>query len=502
MSASAVRGGQVYVEIGANPSKLLNALRIVNTQIGNLGSGMASVGKTMAVAGSAIAGPIMAAGMAFASQNAEVLRAQASLVSLGEAVGSAVAPAVVGASNAIAGMAEAAARFVRENEELVRQVLAVGSALVGVGTLLFTFGEGLSIVSRVAGNIGGPILSLAKIIGTVAGALITIATSGPVLAIAAVLGGIAVAARVAGVDLGKMAGDLRGSFDGPINDAKALLAELGETTSTTITGVYNSIAAGDIAGAIDILWSGVQAAWLRGQAAIMGVIDPWVSLIQNTFDVLGTSIAIVWDLMGTDIGNAVRTVSAVVLGVFDELANGVMATFDMMVGSIKKSWILITDFLKGAKNTQRKLDAIDNENQSRADQRGKDRPGLVARMNEASNTNATEVQASYQRYFDANDGLNKRIAGREDANRQRAADRMAAVNQAKTALEQKVAQTSAPDGIKKPQAGSMSFSTAGTFSAFGLGQLGTGNIDKQQLEELKRIREELQRQALAGGIGP
>ena len=51
MSASAVRGGQVYVEIGANPSKLLNALRIVNTQIGNLGSGLSSVGQTMAVAG-------------------------------------------------------------------------------------------------------------------------------------------------------------------------------------------------------------------------------------------------------------------------------------------------------------------------------------------------------------------------------------------------------------------------------------------------------------------
>jgi hypothetical protein len=179
-----------------------------------------------------------------------------------------------------------------------------------------------------------------------------------------------------------------------------------------------------------------------------------------------------------------------------------MATFDMMVGEIQKAWIRITGYLKGATDTQSKLDAIDKENQSRADQRGKDRPGLVARMNEASNTNATEYQAANQRYFDANDDLNKRIAGREDANRQRAADRMAAVNQAKTALEQKVAQTSAPDGIKKPQAGSMSFSTAGTFSAFGLGQLGTGSVEKQQLDELKRIREELQRQARVGGIGP
>jgi len=484
MSASAVRGGQVYVEIGANPSKLLNALRIVNTQIGNLGSGLSTVGRTMALAGSAIAGPIMVAGTAFASQNAEVLRAQASLVSLGEAVGKAVAPAVVGASNAIAGMAEAAARFVRENEDLVRQVLAVGGALVGVGALLFTFGDGLSIVSRIAGNIGGPILSLVKTIGTLAGALITIATSGPVLAIAAVLGGIAVAAHVAGVDLAKMAGSLRGSFDGPINDAKALLADLGATASTTITGVYNSIAAGDIAGAIDILWSGVQAAWLRGQAAIMGVIDPWVSLIQNTFDVLGTYVVSGLDLLSTDAGNAVRKVSAVVMGIFDELANGVMATFDVMIGNIQKAWIRITGYLQGATDTQSKLDAIDKENQSRADQRGKDRSGLAARMNEAIGTNATESQAAKDRQSAAMSDLDKRMTGREDANRKRAADRMAAVEQAKTALDQNVAQTSAPAPVAGGAAAAKSStSIAGTFSAFGVGQMAGGNVQKLQLDE-------------------
>ena len=484
MSASAVRGGQVYVEIGANPSKLLNALRIVNTQIGNLGSGLSSVGQTMAAAGAAISGPIMAAGIAFANQNDAVLRAQASLLSLGEAVGKAVAPAVVGASNAIADMADSAARFVRDNEDLVRQVLAVGGALVGVGTLLFAFGNGLSIVSGIAGNIGGPILSLAKIVGTLTASLITIATSGPVLAIAVVLGGIALAARAAGVDLGKMAGDLRGSFDGPINDAKALLADLGETTSTTITGIYNSIAAGDIAGAIDILWSGVQAAWLRGQAAIMGVIDPWVSLIQNTFDVLGTYVVSGLDLLSTDAGNAVRKVSSVVMGIFDELANGVMATFDMMIGNIQKAWIRITGFLQGATDTQSKLDAIDKENQSRADQRGKDRPGLAARMGEAIATNATESQAARDRQGVAMSDLDKRMMGREDANRQRAADRMAAVNEAKTALEQKVGQTSAPAAVSGGAAAAKATtSIAGTFSAFGVGQMSGGNVQKLQLDE-------------------
>lgn len=484
MSASAVRGGQVYVEIGANPSKLLNALRIVNTQIGSLGDGLSSVGRTMALAGSAIAGPIMAAGTAFANQTGEVLRAQAALVSLGEAVGKAVAPAVVGASNAIAGMANAAARFVRENEDLVHQVLVFGSALIGVGTVLITFGDSLSIVSRIARNIGTPILSLVKIIGTLTPVLITIATSGPVLAIAAVLGGIAVAARVAGVDLAKMAGSLRGSFDGPINDAKALLADFGETTSTTITGIYNSIAAGDIAGAIDILWAGVNAAWLRGQAAILGVIDPFISGVLNVFDYLRTNVVNNIDSLQTDSAAVFRTLSAVVVGVFDNLKMDVLTTFDALLAGIKIAWTRIQDYLTGATDTEQKIAKIGEDLFSRATERRKENPGIQKRLADAAIANQLNEGAAISRQTTNRQNSNDRIVGRVDADRQRAADRMAAVEAAKTALDQKVASTSAPASVSRPQEVAKSTtSIAGTFSAFGVGQMAGGNVQKLQLDE-------------------
>ena len=478
MSASAVRGGQVYIEIGADSSRAIAALGRINAVVGNLGGGLSKLGKTFMGAGAAIVAPIMAAGMAFAGQDEAVVRAQESLMSLGQAVGQAVAPAIVGVAKAITGMAESASRFVRDNEQLVRQVLAVGGALVGVGALMFGFGKTMSLVSFTVANFSKPLMTVISIV---------MALAGPALAVAAALGGIAFAASAAGVDLGKLvqsAGAIGGVFDGPINDAKALLADLGETTSTTITGIYNSIAAGDIAGAIDILWSGVQAAWLRGQAAIMGVIDPWVSMIQNVFDVLGTYVVSGLDLLSTDAGNAVRKVSSVVMGIFDELANGVMATFDMMIGNIQKAWIRITGFLEEATDTQSKLDAIDKENQSRADQRGKDRPGLAARMGEAISTNATESQAARDRQGAAMSDLDKRMMGREDANRQRAADRMAAVNEAKTALEQKVNQTSAPAAVSGGAAAAKATtSIAGTFSAFGVGQMSGGNVQKLQLDE-------------------
>ena len=502
MSASAVRGGQVYVEIGANPSKLLNALRIVNTQVGNLGSSVAGIGTRMAAAGGAITAPIAASAFAFAGQNAEILKAQEALKGIGQEVGSAVAPAFVGMAKVVAGAANAVSRFIRENPKLVQQMLVLGGAMTGVGAVLFGVGTGLNMLTRVIGPVSSTLFALSKAALAVGGSLVTIATSGPVLALAAVLGGVALAAHTAGVDLTALGSKVGTSFQGPIGEAKRLFSDLSATASTTVEGIYNSIAAGDIGAAVDIMWAGINAAWLRGQQTIMNVIDPWVSLVQNTFDVLGTSVAIVWDLLGTDIGNAVRKVSSVIMGIFDELANGVVATFDTMVGEIQKAWIRITGYLQGATDTQSKLDAIDKENQPRADQRGKDRPGLTARMKEATATNASNTQAANERYFSANADLEARIAVREQANRKRAADRAKAVADANAALQQKVDQTRAPAAIAAGGAASMKTSVAGTFSAFGLGQLGTGNIDKQQLDELKRIREELQRQARVGGIGP
>ena len=90
MSASAVRGGQVYVEIGANPSKLLAALSTINTKIADVGMTLETAGAGMAAIGAAIAGPILAVGGAFVAQTAEMENMRAALKDIGTAVGEAV----------------------------------------------------------------------------------------------------------------------------------------------------------------------------------------------------------------------------------------------------------------------------------------------------------------------------------------------------------------------------------------------------------------------------
>jgi hypothetical protein len=397
-------------------------------------------------------------------------------------------------ANAIAGMAEAASRFVRENEQLVRQVLAVGGALVGVGALMFGFGKTMSVVSFTIANFSKPLMAVMSIV---------MALAGPALAVAAALGGIAFAANAAGVDLGKLvqsAGAIGGVFAGPINDAKALLADLGETTSTTISGIYNSIAAGDIAGAIDILWSGVQAAWLRGQAAIMGVIDPFLTGIMNVFDYLKTNVVNNVDSLQTDSAAVFRTLSAVVVGVFDNLKMDVLTTFDALLAGIKIAWTRIQDYLSGATDTEQKIAKIGEDLFSRAEERRKENPGIQKRLADAAIANQMYEGAAISRQTTNRQKSNDRMAGRVDADRQRAADRMAAVEAAKTTLNEKVAQTSAPASISGGSAAKSSTSVAGTFSAFGVGQMGGGNVQKQQLDALLKIQAGIDQANRVGGI--
>jgi hypothetical protein len=495
MSASAVRGGQVYVEIGANPSKLLNALRLVNTKVAGIGEAMASAGVRASSAGAAMAAPIAGLGMAMAAQTQEFSNAKAAVVDLSNAIGSAVAPAFVGVAKIVAEVTKSVTEFVRAHPEAVRQVAALGAVLVGVGVPLIGVGNGMVWLSKASSVAIAPIMSLVSTIASLGAALITIAASQPVLALAGIIAGAAFAAQAAGVDIGKLGGAIGSSLSGPIAKAKSLMLDLASTATVTVEGIYRAIASGDLAGAMDIAWAGAVVAWLKGQKAIMDALDPFVSLVQNALDYLKTNAVNNWDALGTDSAAAVRTLSAIVLGVFDNLANGVMATFDTMVGAVQKAWIRIQDFFKGATDTQQKLDAIDKENQSRAEERGKMRPGIQKRLEDATVVNQLNEGALIARQQRNRELSDRRMAGREDANRQRSTDRADAVAQANQNLRDQVNRFPVPAPVA--QASTASTKVMGTFSAFGIGQMGAFNVEQQQLEELKRIREEIKRQGAA-----
>jgi len=75
---SKVRGGQVFVEIGADPRKLFKALNDLNRHVGRIGASMTQLGGRMTALGAAIAAPLGLATRQFASFD-DAIRATAAV---------------------------------------------------------------------------------------------------------------------------------------------------------------------------------------------------------------------------------------------------------------------------------------------------------------------------------------------------------------------------------------------------------------------------------------
>ena len=500
MSASAVRGGQVYVEIGANPSKFLAALSTINTKVADVGMTLETAGAGMAAIGAAIAGPILAVGGAFVEQTAEMQNMQRAVKDIGRAVAEAVAPAYVGIANVVAGAAKAIATFVRQNQGLVRLAVVVGGYFTAWGAATWALGYAMTSLSRAVAMSIGPISAFVTYLKAAAVAFGVFATSGPVLVAVAVLGGLGAAAVGAGVDLRKLAGVIGGAFADPIGNLTAVFGDLLGTVNLTVEGIYRAISAGDLAGAVDVLWAGWQAAWARGEQAIMGSLDPFIEDVQNAMGEMGVAVAAQWEQTFADL--ATSSWGSAFLASMDNVINYGMAAWDKYVGFLQREWAYAMRFIGRMSKDQfgKEIDRINQANAANAAQRDRDRPGFAGRTNLTEDQKAAIRKEAADRQAAMFGDMDQRRKERADRTAANVRDRAAAVADANRNLQAQVNRFPVPQA--PAMGGALKTETAGTFSAFGLGQLGTGNIDKQQLEELKRIRTELEKQARAGGIGP
>jgi hypothetical protein len=406
----------------------------------------------------------------------------------------------VGIANVVAGAAKAVANFVRQNQQLIRLAVAVGGYFTVWGTATYALGFAMTTLSRGIAMSVGPIGAFVASMKSGAIAVAAFATSGPVLAAVSVFAGIAAGAAYAGVDLRKLAGTIGGAFANPIANLKAVFGDLIGTVNLTVEGMYRAIAAGDLRGAVTVLWAGWQAAWARGQQAIMNVMDPWIEAVQNVLSDLGIGLAAAWDQMWVDI--ATSEWGGYILGAMDNVLNGMMAYWDNTTGLIQKGWTEMWRRIGRISDEQAAAEfaRIDAANAANAAQRDRERPGFAGRVGLTEEQKQKMQQESRDRQdamFAEAERLRKE---RADRTRRNVGERAQAVADANFALQAQVNRFPVPQAVG--MAGATKTEAAGTFSAFGLGQLGSGNIDKQQLEELKRIREELQRQARMGGIGP
>ena len=301
----------------------------------------------------------------------------------------------------------------------------VGGAVAGMATYLG------SLAMAVAGSVASAAAVAAAWLAPLAPfALLAAAIAGAGALIYSFRGQIGAAFSGVGELVSQASGSIGEGFTAAVSDAVVVFGDLFVTAKQTFNGIYEAITAGDLAGAMDILWAGLVAGWLRGTEAIMSYVDPWLTTFQDAFTILGAGIYKTWDGLWTSVGNAINTAGAYMMGAFDNIINPILASWDVLEAGIRKAWIRISGIFKDGEQKQAELDAVDAEMKSRADRRANERPGIAGRTARADEKNAQANKELEDRKKAVDADTQATMEERQAANSQRAEERRAATQSA------------------------------------------------------------------------
>lgn len=419
-------------------------------------------------------------------------------------VGGAVAPMLTSLANALSVAAANVGKFITANQQFVAVALNVGAALgvvgvavYGVGTALRGLSSGISLVVKGFGlfsALASPVLLVAAGIGAAVFALYKFKDQ-----IGAALGSVSPLVQQAAGAIGQVLGTA-------VADGMVVLGDLATTATTTFSGIYDAIVAGDLSGAMDILWAGLQAGWLRGVEGLMSYVDPWIASFQDAFTIMGAEIYKSWDALWVTVGNALNTAGAYLLGAFDNIINPILAMWDTLEAGILKSWNYIQSFFKSGFDLQKENQKVDNEMAARSRQRELDRPGIESRAATARKDNM-KAEGDLIKRRDAIDASTQdTVAGREDALRQRADQRRADTLAAEAALSDAVNKSKERQAVVAETTGAAAASpsekaavaaadaaatdsskskaeVAGSFSSANLGGMGFGSTLQERIAQ-------------------
>lgn len=376
----------------------------------------------------------MASGLSGAMANIRAALERAAI-----AVSDAIGPALMGIAGPIADVIGGFAKFVSANQELVATIANVAVGAIAIGGVLVGLGGTLTFISAAIAPVLASIAAIGTVIGVVmspVGLLIAgltaLAVAGP--KVAASMGGMF--AGVGGA-VESVAASIGGGFNAAVSNGMTVLGDLATTATVTFDGIYAAIAEGDLAGAMDVLWAGLYAGWLRGVEAIMGAVDPWVTSFQNVFTDIGHYLYIVWDTLWTDLAAVTRTAGAAVYGAFESLVNPILQRWDDLVTALKREWITIKSLFAVSGAAKQKLrderTKLDEDAKARREAR-KSGTGVAARLAEAAATNAEEEQRRKERQAAIYQSADDIKAGRAAENQRRADERRSATQAAEGAV--------------------------------------------------------------------
>lgn len=375
---------------------LAQVFQIVASPIVITGKALYAMGSGAMLVIRSLAGVGAAAASAFMTFARMALLASASVVSFAASAISGIATYLAGlagatASTIVSAMSMAAAWLLP-----LAPFLLLAAAVAGAGALFYSFGGSIS-------NALAPVADLASTAGS------SIATA----------------------------------FSGVVADASVVFGDLKATAVSTFGGISDAISSGDLAGAATMLWLGLTAGFLRGMAAIMSYVDPWIEGLQNIFGDVGTAIVTTWDSLWTTLGALTNTAGAAMMGFVDVIVNGFRTTFNNLVSNIEIAWTKVTGFLSGSQTIDADVAKITTKQDAEKVKIDAANPGVKSRLKTANNENKQARTESDDRVAAAEDANAQTRQDRADRTKARADSRQEGVAAADAAVEGKRAELGA-----------------------------------------------------------
>jgi hypothetical protein len=194
---------------------------------------------------------------------------------LSDRIGAALAPALNEIVPRIVEVVAWVSNWIRENPRVVQAVASVAAGAVAFGSVLTGVAAGGGVLAAALSGV----MTVLPILGTVFAAVVSPAGLG----IAAL--GAATVAWVKYTDSGQAAADALSSD----------LSSLKDTAGTTLDGIMAALSSGDLSKAADILWAGLEAAWLTGVARLTEIWEGWKTGFVETFAGAAIALSGIWE---------------------------------------------------------------------------------------------------------------------------------------------------------------------------------------------------------------
>ena len=394
-------------------------------------------------------------------------------------IGAALIPILTDMADKIVKVAAKITEWIKANKGVVVMALYVGAGITAAGAAFYALGLALTLSAKILSVVLGAFAALKTVlmfILTPLGAIVTGLTAG----VAAFLYFSGYGAQLLSW-LGERFKDLK------------------QDATMAFTGISQALAKGDIALAAKILWLTLKMEFLKGKEALLSI---WLTL-KNKFleywNGLGYAMVLAWDtaVYGVKIAWAETVAFLTESSAMFKEAWG--DTIDWVAKKMMGMWIwwqklmdpnFDEKFATDYTNQQFAKDKADRTAKTDAEMLAADRQRVAAEKSATDKYNA-DVAAIAQAF--AND---------ISANDKEAADRLKAVADelAKAQAEWKTAlgKAAEPGGAAQPKRPALpSFSdvsttaasATGTFSAWGLGQMGVGSVMQKIADYTQRTAE-------------